>query len=259
MAYYEDGYIWAQEHTTYSHDVAYQDQVSFSSYEPYGVDSNYDAYNVSLFHEPKSIDHGDYGYNCDNNYDAYNVSLYHEPKSIDHGDYGFNEPEFEEYDPTPYGGGYDIISVYGKPIPPSDQTFEPKPEPKPKSGPMPIATNIPLVEPESKSEPKPKPKPKPKPVHALVPVPDPIELKEVGEREREKYTYPDYGYDYPWPEYDHANATGVGYDYGYGKQVVQIPPCEYSPEVVDLCESIFGSWPCLARIRKQQMNIQNSP
>ncbi|KAM0051036.1 putative PLD-regulated protein1 [Helianthus debilis subsp. tardiflorus] len=342
MAYYDDGYIWAQEHTTFF-PVAHQDPVSFSNYETYGyVDTNYDASNVCVFNEPKSIDHGyeyDYSYNdiydydkgydygdCHDWYSSPNPDInylahnYMEPKLIayesvecDTGyvnsyqtqhlisyskmDPGFNEPEFEEYDPTPYDGGYDIISAYGKPLPPSDKTCyprskpkpvaprptpnsiaptptptpnsdeprptpnseslpntkaSPKPEPEPEPMHMPIATPIPLPKPE------PKPKPEPEPVHALVPVPEPLELNEVGEREKKEYNYPGYGYDYPWPEYDNVHAIGAGYDYGYGKQVVQIPPCEYSPEVVDFCESIFGSWPCLARIRKQQMGVVNN-
>ncbi|XP_076928978.1 uncharacterized protein LOC143597216 [Bidens hawaiensis] len=337
MAYYEDGHMWTQEHTT-SFPLAHQDPVSFSSYEPYGdhVDTNYDAFHVSVFdQEPKSIDPGDYEYdydydnnydnyydygNCNNSYSSANPAInyiaqnYMEPKLIAYepvecdtgyvryhtqysisypkADLEFNEPEFEEYDPTPYGGGYDIESVYGKPVPPSNQTCYPRSKPKPtgpgptpnselepqtKARPVPTPTPTPIPQPkpehESKPmsiptpiavvEPKPKPEPEPKPesepVNALVPVLDPVDLSEMQERVREEYSYPGYGYDYPWPEYDNANATRVGYDYGYGRQVVQIPPYEYSPEVVDFCESIFGNWPCLARIRKQQMSIDNNP
>ncbi|KAD3337921.1 hypothetical protein E3N88_33442 [Mikania micrantha] len=148
--------------------------------------------------------YNDDGYMWDQEHTTYFPVAYQDPDS------GFNEPEFEEYDPTPYGGGYDIVSVYGKPLTPSDQTCYPQ-------------------------------------------------LKGVGKREMGKDSYSGYEYDYPWPEYDNTNAAGVGYDYGYGKQVVQVPPYEYSPEVVDLCESIFGSWPCLARIRKQQMGQDNKP
>ncbi|KAL8259381.1 hypothetical protein R6Q59_027334 [Mikania micrantha] len=377
MAYNDDGFInWDQEQTTYF-PVAYQDPVSFSSYERYGVDTNFDTYNFSVFNEPKSVDYGyDYDYNIDYDYkDCYNYDydygnahnwysssdptinyfahsyikpklISYEPSACDTNHYvsyhtqysisysqedsGFNEPEFEEYDPTPYGGGYDILSVYGKPLPPSDQTCYPRSKPKP-IGPMPtpsstsqpeptpmsivtpipldgkepkldplpipIATPIPAVRLEPKLKPpipnplvEPKLESMPMPIATPIPLvdpkpklesefesvsesesnsdsepelePDPLELKKVGEREMGKYSYSGHEYDYPWPEYDHnTNATGVGYDYGYGygKQVVQVPPYEYSPEVVDLCESIFGSWPCLARIRKQQMRQDNKP
>jgi hypothetical protein len=33
--------------------------------------------------------------------------------------------DYDEYDPTPYGGGYDIALTYGRPIPPSDETCYP--------------------------------------------------------------------------------------------------------------------------------------
>ncbi|KAL8214694.1 hypothetical protein R6Q57_004143 [Mikania cordata] len=338
MAYNDDGFMWDQEQTTYF-PVAYQDPVSFSSYERCGIDTNYDTYNFSVFNEPKSIDYGyDYDYiDCYNydyddgnshnwhsssdptiNYFAHSYIkpklIWYEPIACDTNHYvsyhtqysisnsqedsGFNEPEFEEYDPTPYGGGYDIVSVYGKPLPPSDQTCYPRSKPKPigpmatpsstsqpepKSTPMSIVTPIPLDGNEPKLDHLPIPIAAPIPVVRLesmpmpiatpIPLvesepdsesepeldPDPLELKGVGEREIGKYGYSGYEYDYPWPEYDNTNATRVGYDYGYGKQVVQVPPYEYSPEVVDLCESIFGSWPCLARIRKQQMGQDNKP
>ncbi|CAD5333485.1 unnamed protein product [Arabidopsis thaliana] len=33
--------------------------------------------------------------------------------------------DFDEFDPTPYSGGYDITVIYGRPIPPSDETCYP--------------------------------------------------------------------------------------------------------------------------------------
>ncbi|VFQ81692.1 unnamed protein product [Cuscuta campestris] len=36
---------------------------------------------------------------------------------------------FEEYDPDPYSGGYDIVQTYGKPLPPSNQTCYPRSAP----------------------------------------------------------------------------------------------------------------------------------
>ncbi|KAL8259374.1 hypothetical protein R6Q59_027327 [Mikania micrantha] len=200
MAYNDDGYMWDQEHTTYF-PVAYQDPVSFSSYDRYGVDTNYDTYNVSVFNEPKSIDYDyDYDYKYCYNYDYdygnshnwysssdptinYFAHSYIKPKLISYEpiacdtnhyvsyhtqysisnsqeDSGFNEPEFEEHDPTPYGGGYDIVSVYGKPLLPSDQTCYPRSKPKP-IGPM--------ATPSSTSQPE--PEPKPTPMSIVTPIP----------------------------------------------------------------------------------------
>jgi hypothetical protein len=33
--------------------------------------------------------------------------------------------DFDEYDPTPYGGGYDIALTFGRPLPPSEETCYP--------------------------------------------------------------------------------------------------------------------------------------
>lgn len=33
--------------------------------------------------------------------------------------------DFDEYDPTPYSGGYDITVTYGRPLPPSDENCYP--------------------------------------------------------------------------------------------------------------------------------------
>ena len=44
-------------------------------------------------------------------------SPFHSQITISYNKSGYNEPDFEEYDPTPYGGGYDIDQTYGKPLP----------------------------------------------------------------------------------------------------------------------------------------------
>ncbi|CAA6659759.1 unnamed protein product [Spirodela intermedia] len=33
--------------------------------------------------------------------------------------------DFDDFDPTPYGGGYDLVLTFGRPIPPSDETCYP--------------------------------------------------------------------------------------------------------------------------------------
>ncbi|KAJ4915451.1 glycine-rich protein [Raphanus sativus] len=98
-----------------------------SGYDPMSYNSGYDNWNGSSEYETTSAASV-----------AYSVSTMSEPKHLfyDPNVYttyesppqfniyrnvqgGFNEPEFEEYDPTPYGGGYDIVATYGKPLPPS--------------------------------------------------------------------------------------------------------------------------------------------
>ncbi|KAG6398345.1 hypothetical protein SASPL_139803 [Salvia splendens] len=39
-----------------------------------------------------------------------------------HHDTGDEVDDFDEYDPTPYGGGYNIELTYGRPLPPSEET-----------------------------------------------------------------------------------------------------------------------------------------
>ncbi|KAK9124893.1 hypothetical protein Scep_013739 [Stephania cephalantha] len=46
----------------------------------------------------------------------------------------FNETDFAEYDPTPYGGGYDIAATYGAPLAPSVSTCYPHSLSKPSNG-----------------------------------------------------------------------------------------------------------------------------
>ena len=53
---------------------------------------------------------------------SYSVSIvvygpFHSQITISYNKLGCNEPNFEEYDPTPYGAGYDIDQTYGKPLP----------------------------------------------------------------------------------------------------------------------------------------------
>ncbi|PKA49429.1 Uncharacterized protein AXF42_Ash016618 [Apostasia shenzhenica] len=38
---------------------------------------------------------------------------------------GGRDTDFDDYDPTPYSGGYDIALTYGRPIPPSEETCYP--------------------------------------------------------------------------------------------------------------------------------------
>ena len=33
--------------------------------------------------------------------------------------------DFDEFDPTPYGGGYDLAVTFGRPLPPSEETCYP--------------------------------------------------------------------------------------------------------------------------------------
>ena len=47
------------------------------------------------------------------------MSYYPKGHRYDSGD---EVDDFDDFDPTPYGGGYDIALTYGRPLPPSEET-----------------------------------------------------------------------------------------------------------------------------------------
>ncbi|KAL5579198.1 hypothetical protein UlMin_011640 [Ulmus minor] len=134
----------------------------------------------------------------------------------------YDIPEFDEYDPTPYDGGYDISQTYGKPLPPSDQTCYPI------SGTASETNVVPLEKIEESPEEK---------------IPQPAKGKEEGDGKPQES-----GGDY-MPNYDQGS--------NWGRQMSQIPS-GYGLEAMDLCESLFGYWPCLARYAKRENACGNA-
>ncbi|KAK6124439.1 hypothetical protein DH2020_041816 [Rehmannia glutinosa] len=130
----------------------------------------------------------------------------------------FNEPEFEDYDPTPYGGGYDPVTTYGKPLPPSDIIYDDHPPIKPPNVSKPVDTKADNVENGDK-------------------VTTDVEIVEALDAIPNDDS----------PSYEQEN----GYGYESERPVSQIP---YGSglETIDICESIFGYWPCLAKIEQQR-------
>ncbi|OWM83544.1 uncharacterized protein LOC116206007 [Punica granatum] len=144
----------------------------------------------------------------------------------------FNEPEFEDYDPTPYGGGYDPSLTYGKPLPPSDEVCYPKDsgkddakvQPQGKiAAPEEITVPAPIEGTDRGEERSTGKQEEPKP---LVPVP---EVEKQGDQEYGTYNSP--------PE---VNANG-------DDRMFPLPPPGLGLDALDICESLFGYWPCLAR------------
>ncbi|XP_072986005.1 uncharacterized protein [Typha latifolia] len=145
-------------------------------------------------------------------------------------DGGFNEDDdFDEYNPHPYGGGYDIALTYGNPLPHSSsicyRISSPGSGPPPPS-PAPIAPTPPPPAPAP-----PKPTPAPAPAPAPAPVPEPVRYPpyDYGENGYQPEPYsPDYfrswpfsGWDAYWrrgevKEYDHWNQLMRGLDYLFG-------------------------------------------
>ncbi|OVA10219.1 hypothetical protein BVC80_1597g3 [Macleaya cordata] len=123
----------------------------------------------------------------------------------------FNLPEFKEYDPTPYGGGYDQTLTYGKPLPPSDSICYPpsfsshsnSPSPNGFSyGSIPSPYGTTMVDQTSKPQNGPSPN------------------RPYKEEEKEKKN-PGYDGNGNWvngPNYwgEDIFSNGYGYGYGYG-------------------------------------------
>ncbi|KAK9936179.1 hypothetical protein M0R45_013036 [Rubus argutus] len=146
----------------------------------------------------------------------------------------FNDPEidaYDEYDPTPYGGGYNIDLQYGKPLPPSNETCYPRSGSSP-----PPDLNVPSIN------------------GAIVPV-------SVGGKEAiadEKEAKPVNAISKPTKEEEPSQVLAIengddtksqgkakqGEVYnsgsGSGRGLYDQVPSGYGLEAMDICESLFG-------------------
>ncbi|KAK2644299.1 hypothetical protein Ddye_019494 [Dipteronia dyeriana] len=178
------------------------------------------AYSASTYSKPKSI-----------MYDLYNGSYSPEVVTqcgISYSVSELNDLDFEEYDPTPYDGGYDLAQTYGKPIPHSEAICYPRPMLDSSTPPCNGFTDWKGNSEDSARKPYIESKETP--------------ANEVGQLVEYKT---DHGQDVKPPGgsgFDEGNS----YEYEYEKITQQIPS-GYGLEAMDLCEGIFGYWPCLAK------------
>lgn len=166
----------------------------------------------------------------------------------------FTLPEFDEYDPTPYGGGYDAEEYYGKPLPPSDKVCYP-PEPPQDFGfslegfsydstPRPYGKND--ETPSSKNHQNRENKPQSggrKEGDSVIDVPE-LFLKHGHKNHAEEV-------DDSSDSDDGDDADGILENGRVEEKVLQIP---YGAglESMDICESIFGYWPCLEKMNREK-------
>ncbi|WCJ42934.1 hypothetical protein M5689_023710 [Euphorbia peplus] len=153
----------------------------------------------------------------------------------------FNETEnFEEYDTTPYGGGYNLNLTYGNPLPPSDDICYPRPSSAAVAPPAalpPIA--VPPAKPEAESK----------------------GAKNDVVEEESNFTSPGRGNDV-MEEESNLNASGGqngnfgsgGREVGY--EVNNEMPYGYGLEAMDICEGLFGYWPCVTKCRRRLDDYQ---
>ncbi|OIV91616.1 hypothetical protein TanjilG_09028 [Lupinus angustifolius] len=160
----------------------------------------------------------------------------------------FNEPAFEEYDPTPYGGGYDMAETYGKPLSPSDKICYPRSGSssiKPPFDSIPVESIVPLPIVEEGFDKK---------EHIPQKVAEEEKKMEVEDKSNGTHDvkpYEDEDSDKNPHEEDYASGSEVD-EYNEKKVAPQYVPSGYGLEAMDICETLFGYWPCLARMKREQ-------
>lgn len=203
-------------------------------------------YSASFFSEPKVIEYdpnGDY------------TLLHRTEYMVSYSTMEFNEDDDVDYDPTPYGGGYDPNLTYGKPLSPSVEICYPRSTmADSKAPPSMDGFSKELVVAEKEEE---------KPKNEIEPIGDKgIEqaingdhhdsrVEEEAEEEQGSF-FNGFG-NGRIEDYDCGYGYGYGYGHGYGygyecdKQLETQTPSGYGSNAMDdICESLFGYWPCLS-------------
>lgn len=280
MAYYSSAYSGSENYgeynfNSYALNYDYAQIPSYMAYTSYEYNQNqpYYGYDSSLYYAP--------------NYPAetyqtqttsYSATTYSDPKSvvyvpnngmsqlvISYSKAEFNVPEFDDYDPTPYGGGYDIDQTYGKALPPSDKICYPRSGSSPITEPQPLFSGpiVPLPTIEEGIEEKPitpqngaiiqtKTEEKPQSQDSGKDHPKEVEDNNFDTESEESDDHEDDNYSESG--IDEGYNGGQGYD-EHEKQVVPVVPqypSGYGLEAMDICESLFGYWPCLDRMKKKR-------
>lgn len=277
--------VQASSHYSSPYEFGEHQLIEYKSSAYYGDDSfvtplelNHSVYTYS---EPKILQHEPIEYHPSYNYYEYSVIpseinysqpkfLQYEPPPFDRGYFPsetkftisyssveLNEPEFEEYDPTPYDGGYDPVTTYGKPLPPSDITCYPRTVPQSDGISLENFSYASIPSPYGKDDDLPtKPPNGSKPIDTESHVENGGKITNDG-KEVEIVEPSDVIPSDDSLSYEHQNGfeNGMRGDYGCEseRQVSQIPSGS-GLEAMDLCESIFGYWPCLAKIAQEHRN-----
>ncbi|GMH05370.1 hypothetical protein Nepgr_007210 [Nepenthes gracilis] len=209
--------------------------IGFSSYDPH--DPRYFQYDAPFYgntfehaSSKSSVACPSYSFSLQPEFSTHSVVSYcntelHEPEP---------EPELDDYDPIPYVSGYDINQTYGKPLPPTDEICYPRSVSDPNSSSMGDFSYGSVTSPYGRGENDEKNE---KPRNGSIKSEEEQQSYDSdgdGNEEKESDLGDDYSYPYS------------GFDEGLDEEVPQIPP-GYGLEAVDLCESLFGYWPCLDR------------
>lgn len=232
---------------------------SYSFYEfevPRSIQTSYDDHDFDYDATQSSVHYSAYGYNEPklNKFEQSSYVTEHlYPQTIYKISYStiqLNETSFDEYDPTPYDGGYDLAKTYGKPLPPSDDTCYPKSTPRKAvrfatygSIPSPYGENLDsFIKSQQNGKGSSMPDDsKMQPPNAHIEDKTANRLADIGEDGNLVGIDQDVSYDY---------EKGLRNGYGMNGQVPNVP-YGLGLEAMDICDGIFGYWPCLHK-RNQQ-------
>ncbi|XP_042028351.1 uncharacterized protein LOC121775338 isoform X2 [Salvia splendens] len=174
------------------------------------------------------------------NYSCYEPPLLYSQTNftVSHSNVLFAIPEFEEYDPTPYGGGYDQAITYGKPLPPSDRICYPRSVPQPDaldnfsfdSIPSPYGKDQDVIL-TNRSKPADTKPETGKIIDDDGKGSDPVDVIPIVEQSD------------VIPSVEESDVIPIVEYPNYGSQI----PYGSGLEGLDLCEGLFGYWPCLAK------------
>ncbi|OMO64971.1 hypothetical protein COLO4_31668 [Corchorus olitorius] len=193
--------------------------------------------------EPKYVDYGLDPYGGDYATVKTRFIMSYSVLELDDGE--FNMPLFKELDPTPYGGGYDPDATYGKPLPPSEAVCYPPSSADPND--IPLSNYGSIESPYGKDAAAVKPVAKPSNGGKKVRFKDQEEqVDNVGSKGKpaDSFQGEEIKENYPDGAIESGNTENE-------IRVYQIPP-GYGLEAMDLCESLFGYWPCLARAKRER-------
>ncbi|KAL2475502.1 Uncharacterized protein Adt_36238 [Abeliophyllum distichum] len=221
----------------------YDSSPSSNYYDSFESESRFETnYSVYSYSEPKLVQYEQPPYAKVYFSSATKSQLYNTTEE-------FNEIEFDDYDTTPYSGGFDPSTTYGSPLPPSDDICYPRSTPQSDGAgaaldgssygsiPSPYGKNDKQI--AIKTDPQP-----------LGEIEDKISIDGAATAKVGELTDPQ----------QHAEIGELGnelplYNHDNGFENGQIPQISYGSglECMDLCESLFGYWPCLAK-RDEKMN-----
>lgn len=232
------------------------DPVTYSSYKYNDLNNYFAAYDSAPSFSARACDASAFSEPLRIEYDPGPFEYTQTRISVFYSTSEFNEPEFEEYDSTPYGGGYDITLTYGKSLPPSDEICYPRSSPD--SSALALDGGSELTKEPPRKEEADEQAAKLPGESKLLPIPVQDEDQQPwgqvnghdnsGNKALELYQGEESS------ESDHSDSWS-GYETAYGNGNQEYDSCNsasqipsgYGLEAVDLCEGLFGYWPCLSR------------